>query len=220
MKIGKKKTVIFDFDGTLTDSMEIQNLSILKGLHAVGCFSVSKEDLPNHYGPTERGIISSIVPPGKKAEAWNVCLECYKELSKSMKPFDGILELLEKLIENQIEVFLVTGRNRETLDISLKDMKMESYFLKTYSGSDLGTNKEQSITTLFHEFDLSSKDVVYIGDTLDDIRMMRNISTDILSAGYSHDSKYQKQLEEQNPGNVCLSVSELEKRLMEITELH
>lgn len=220
MKLRNKKAVVFDFDGTLTDSMEIENLSMSKALSSVGCFSVSKDELTNHYGPTERGIISSIVPPGKKDEAWKNCLKYYREFAKDLKPFDGILDILSSLKERNILTLLVTGRSRETLDISLQDMHLTPYFLKTYTGSDSGTNKEESLTSLFNDFSLDKNDVLYIGDTLDDIRMMRNIQTDILSAGYSHDKEYQEMLEEKNPGNVCSSIQQLKERLMEITDKH
>ncbi len=220
MKPRSKKAIVFDFDGTLTDSMEIENLSMSKALTSVGCFSVSKDEITSHYGPTERGIISSIVPPGKKEEAWKNCLLYYRELAKDLRPFDGILDILSSLKEKKILTLLVTGRSRETLDISLHDMQLESYFQKTYTGSDSGTNKEESLTSLFKDFSLDKNEVLYIGDTLDDIRMMRNIQTEILSAGYSHDKEYQKLLEEKNPGNVCSSVQQLKTRLMEVIVNH
>ena len=193
-----KKAIVFDFDGTITDSMEMENISMAKAIHSVGCISISPEDITGHYGPTERGIISSIVPPGKEEEAWKNCLVYYRELSKNLKPFDGIIDILSSLKQRESMIFLVTGRSRETLDISLHDMNLERYFLKTYTGSDSGTNKEKSLTSLFNDFNLKN----------------------ILSAGYSHDKDYRIQLEKKNPGNVCASVQELKNRLMEITESH
>ena len=216
MKNKSKKAVVFDFDGTITNSMSLQNYCIVKGLESVGCFSVKENNVSDFYGPTERGIISLIVPPGKKDEAWSKCLEVYKEKAKDLKPFDGMIDLFKFLQSKNIKIFLVTGRNRETLDISLDDMKLGSYFINTYSGSDLGTNKEESITTLLNDYSLTKEETVYIGDTLDDIRMMRNVNIDIISAGYSHNLEYQNQLEASNPNNVCKSIEELKEKLSQI----
>lgn len=215
-----KKTVVFDFDGTLTDSMSVENHCMVKAMQSVGCFSVSEEKLPNYYGPTERGIIKAVVPPDRLEEAWANCLNIYRETSKNLKPYPGIEEILRMLKSNGVKVFLVTGRSKETLDISLENMDLTGYFLKTYSGSDSGTNKEESLTTLIHDFSLSKEETIYIGDTLDDIRMMGNIGIDIISAGYSHTEEYRKQLEIKNPGLVVDSLGSLRTLLMKITGSH
>lgn len=213
MKNKLKKAVVFDFDGTITNSMPTVNYCMVKAMQYVGSFSVDENTVSDHYGPTERGIISSIVPPGNEDKAWAKCLEIYKEKAKEIQPYDGIIDVFKFLINKGIQIFLVTGRSRETLDISLKEMNLSSYFINTYSGSDLGTNKETSIETLLKDYSLNKEEIVYIGDTLDDIRMMRNISVDIISVSYSHDKNYHKQLEEKNHGMVVSSIKDLKDKL-------
>ncbi len=213
MKNTIKKAVVFDFDGTITNSMPTVNYCMVKAMQYVGSFVVDENTVSDHYGPTERGIISSLVPPGSLDIAWAKCLEIYKEKAKEIKPYEGIIDVFNFLKEKGIQVFLVTGRSRETLDISLKEMNLSSYFIDTYSGSDLGTNKETSLETLLKEYSLTKEETVYIGDTLDDIRMMRNISVDIISVSYSHDANYHKLLEEKNHDMVCSSIPELKDKL-------
>ena len=74
--------------------------------------------------------------------------------------------------------------------------------------------------TLIHDFSLSKEETIYIGDTLDDIRMMGNIGVDIISAGYSHTEEYRRQLEIKNPGLVVDSLRSLKTLLMKITGSH
>lgn len=185
------------------------------GCASVGINGINKEIVHSHYGPTEYGILKELVPPGDLEKAWKACLSYYKEASKSLVPFEGIKDLLQTLSEKKCLLLLVTGRSKDTLEISLPDLGLDSYFVKCYTGSDEGTNKEKSIETIFKDYGIGKEDILYIGDTLDDIRMMRSISVDILSVSYSHDLKYQEELMKKNPGNVCTSVSELKKRILD-----
>lgn len=212
----KKKAFAFDFDGTLTLSFHVEDYCMTESIRQVGYPFVTEEIVHQNYGPTEDGIIAKLVDKKDFDKAWEICLRLYKEISKDLKPFEGIPELLEDLSKKGVSLFLLTGRSRQTLDISLHDLHLEPYFKQCYTGSRLGTNKEISMKKLCEEHHYSMDDVLYIGDTLDDIRMMNSLPCDILSAGYSHDLKYQSCLEEKNPGRVVSSVKELHQRLTEL----
>lgn len=211
----KKSVVAFDFDGTLTSSIDMEDRSMAYGCESVGIHGMNREILHCHYGPTEYGILKELVPPGDLKNAWEAFLSYYRKASKDLLPYEGIKELLKTLSEKKCLLLLVTGRSKETLDISLPDLGLDSYFAKCYVGSESGTNKEQSMEKIFHDYGIGKDDILYIGDTLDDIRMMKAIDVDILSVSYSHDLKYQEELIKANPGNVCTTVSELTKRILD-----
>ena len=213
--MNKKTALAFDFDGTLASSFTLEDDVMSKACQAVG-FDVTPEEIHSHYGPTESGIIRDIVGDDRFDEAWKVCIGLYKEGSRKLKPYDGIPELLNLLASHKVLVVLLTGRSRTTLDISLKDFGLENDFVRCYVGSETGENKQYSIVQVMKDYGLEPKDVLYIGDTLADIRMMRSVNIDILSAGYSHPRDYQALLEEQNPGNVMTSVDELKERLLNL----
>jgi phosphoglycolate phosphatase-like HAD superfamily hydrolase len=212
----KKTAFAFDFDGTLTLSFSMEDDCMAKACQAVGFKDVTPAIIHQNYGPTEDGIIRKLVGEANFRKAWAFFLDYYAKESKKLKPFKGIPELLKTLSQKKCLVILLTGRSRESLEISLADLGLSSCFIRAYTGSPYGTNKEKSMTSLLTDYGLAKKDVLYIGDTLEDIQMMRSIDTDILSAGYSHDSSYQQQLEKANPGNVCHSVDDLKKRLVEL----
>ncbi|MFA6829667.1 MAG: HAD hydrolase-like protein [Bacilli bacterium] len=211
----KKIVFAFDFDGTLASSFMLEDYCMAKACQEAGFPLVNEETVHQFYGPTEDGIIRKIVGDAKFSIAWECFKTIYTEKSKDLKAFDGLHSLLQSL-NKETKIALLTGRSRLTLDISLKDIGLDDCFPAIYTGSPFGSNKEASMLSLIHDFHIQKKDVVYIGDTLEDIKMMKNISVDIISAGYSHDLLYQGQLEELNPGNCVNTISQLADKIQDI----
>jgi phosphoglycolate phosphatase-like HAD superfamily hydrolase len=206
----------FDFDGTIGDSLELESETMLFTIQKYYDPSFTQAMLIASYGPTEEGIIRRYVPKEKGDEAWAYSLSLYRKLSPRLlsEPFPGMRELLAKYgTAPKLLTVLLTGRSKETLAISLKDLGIEGDFQKTYTGSLDGINKDQSLLRMLKDFGLEKKDVLYIGDTIEDVKTMGKIGVDILSAGYGHDKEYQAKLEALNPGRVAHSVRELDELL-------
>lgn len=215
--MNKKRCVCFDFDDTLVHSDGLIRESIVRTLNYFGNNEVKREDVVKYFGPSEPGILANILSQDDYPAALPYFFQTYSELQKEfLKPEKKITDLLERVSKvDGLLVLLVTGRSQETLDISLNYLGYEKYFAKTYSGSMDGINKDESMKEALHDFDLEKEDVVYIGDSLADIRVMKENDYDILSAGYFHDEEYQKRLKEENP-NTFVTVDELEDALFKI----
>ena len=211
----EKKTILaFDFDGTLTSSFGVEDYSMAEACRQCGKPETTEQDIHDFYGPTESGIIRKIVGEENFGKAWSVFLDVYSKKSKELKPFPGLLKLLEKLSKKpKVLLILLTGRSRESLEISLKDLKLSGYFVKFYWGSEKGANKGASMQKILSDYGVERKDILYIGDALEDVSMMREEKIDIVSAGYSHSAEYQKKLEEVNPGLVAKDIQSLSKLL-------
>ena len=78
-----------------------------------------------------------------------------------------------------------------------------------------GINKDESMKEAMHDFDLEKKDMLYIGDTLEDISVMKENDFDIFSAGYFHDEEYQKRLLSENQ-NTFTSVKGLSDAILKV----
>jgi phosphoglycolate phosphatase-like HAD superfamily hydrolase len=220
-----KKTVLaFDFDGTIANSVYLEKYTIFttaeKFMDAKTLAAFDKSHVEKYYGPTEKGIIKKLVPKESFPAAWDYFIKLYNEQSRIMmpKPFDGIKGLLNKYSQRKdVLVVMLTGRSPETLAISLKDLGLEPYFAKCYTGAMTGVNKDKSILKLLHDYGLNKNDVLYIGDTVADIKVMRKVNVDLISAVYGYPKDYQDSIDKLNPSLVAHTVQELDELLKKAT---
>lgn len=219
-RMTKKNVLIFDFDGTIADTANLVKSTLVNTIHEYGHPEITTENIEEHFGPTESGILRNILGEKIFPEAWTSYLEDYIRVqSECIKKIPGMDELLEELSHQRvILLLLVTGRSKETMDISLSYLNYESYFSKCYSGSMDGINKDENILQVLDDYGLEKENIVYIGDTLADVHTMREIDVDVLSVDYcGFDKEGKELLEKENPGNVFYSVDELKERIKEIT---
>lgn len=216
--MNRKKVLCFDFDGTLADSDNLERESIVQTLEYFGNEEITRENLTDHYGPTEPGILQKALGDEESVAAIPHFYATYSELQEQyLKKSEEIEAMLKKIREKHPEtlLLLITGRSEETLDISLNYLGYGPYFAKTYTGSDEGINKDESMKKAMHDFDLEKEDMLYIGDTLADIRVMKENGFDIFSAGYYHEKAYQDELRKENE-NTFTTIRELTEALLAI----
>lgn len=213
----KKNIFVFDFDGTIADSNELEKATMVEAIHRYHDENFRPDDIFLFFGPTEEGILRKIVREDRREEAVSFFYDYYeKRQDDLLRPFEGMEDILRLLKEKEKRIFLLTGRSAKTLNMSLERLGFAPYFEACYTGSDEGINKPLNMERLIRENGLRNEDVVYVGDSLDDTRSMKTAKVDLLSAGYSHSLDYQEELRKNNPGNVVSSVLELRTRIEEI----
>lgn len=213
----RKKCICFDFDDTLVKSLGLTKESLIRTLNYFGHNEITMENLHDYFGPTEPGIITNILGEDEALAALPYFYQTYSELqSELLVKNDEITEMLESLSKRpDLLILLITGRSQETLDISSHFLDYEKYFKKTYVGSMDGINKDESMKEAMHDFDLEKEDMLYIGDTLEDISVMKENDYDIFSAGYFHDEEYQKKLTSENE-NTFTSIKDLYDAILKV----
>lgn len=217
----KKNVVVFDFDGTIANSTRLEHTALLNTIHEYGFDEINEDNLESYFGPTESGILKNILGEDRFAEAWTFFIEDYLRLQDSLlERIPGIDELLSLLSKrNDVLLALITGRSKETLDISLEFLGYDAYFSKLYTGSDEGINKDESIDCLLQDYGVQKHNIIYVGDTVADIKTMKDHQIDILSVSYSQfELDKKEELERLNPGNVVKTVEELKERLLALVE--
>lgn len=214
--MNKKKVLCFDFDGTLADSEQLEKESIVQTLEYFGNEEITRENLTEHYGPTEPGILQIVLGKEESVAAIPHFYATYAELqTRFLRKSEEIETMLKTIREKHPEtlLLLITGRSAETLEISLSYLGFGPYFKKTYTGSDEGINKDESMKKAMHDFDLEKEDMLYIGDTLADIRVMKENGFDIFSAAYYHEKAYQDELRKENE-NTFNTIRDLTEALL------
>ena len=216
--MNKKKAVVFDFDGTLSNSFPLVAGKITEAIAMFRKEELTEEENNSIYGPTEEGIILKLIKDkGEAKECFLRYLDLYNKYHEELLPdfIPGIRELLEELNNRNIPVFLLTGRSKESTMITLTKFNAFKYFKAIYTGGLYGEVKEELLNELASIHHYNKEDLVYIGDSLHDVPQCRRANVDIISVSYANTDSYEK-LEEINKGNVAKTVEELKAKLFKI----
>lgn len=167
-----KKTILFDLDGTLTDSGEgIINCAIY-ALERFGLPIPSRKELRVFVGPPLTDTFVKFgVPPEDAVDAVKVYRERYLPIGMyENKPYPGIQELLETL-HNAGHILCIATSKPESMAIEI----LEHFDLKKYFHYICGATfdhsrdtKEQVISYLINQCD-SEYPWVMVGDTAFDV---------------------------------------------------
>ncbi len=213
-----KKVIFFDFDGTLASTFEIVSkaFEVVEDVYMKRKFNAY--DWERISGPNEEGIINRLVPNKDDAKrAFADYVRDYRKLHNLyLKDFiPGIRELLISLKSKGYKIFVLTGRSEETLKISLEMLDGYKYFDGFYRGSTEGMVKDKVMLSAFKEHGFNKDEVVYVGDTKEDIIQCKSIGVDIVSVVYDNFASHPN-FEELNPGRIAHSVKEVEDIILKL----
>ncbi len=209
------KAFVFDFDNTLLNSDYLVVGSFFKGYEKVMGKKVSIEEVISNYGPDEEGVFYRLMKNKEKAAlAFKYYLEEYELLEEKLFK-DGFdkeyLELLKSIKDKGFKLFLVTGRSKDSTLISLKYFNLEDIFDDIYCGSFYGVNKPDSFKKLEKDYSLTNDQLIYFGDTLNDINSCKEVDVKICSVGMYVDEKSKNVLKENNNFKVVNTFAELKE---------
>ena len=166
------KTILFDLDGTLTDSGEgIINCAIL-ALEHFGLPVPSREEMRVFVGPPLHDtFIKFGVPADQTDEAIAIYRSRYIPIGKfENTPYPGIREMLAALQADGYKLFVATSKPETTSVEILEHFDMAKYFTKI-CGAALDrsrVSKEDVIAYLLEQND-AGEEIIMVGDTAFDV---------------------------------------------------
>lgn len=202
------KTVIFDLDGTIGDTLPLCVTAFKKAIEPLGGVTLTPREIISHFGPSEEGVIRELFPD-RYEEALELFINSYRELhDMAPRPFDGITDLLAFLKSKGIKNTIVTGKGMRTLQITLKKYGIASYFDILEAGSPEGPCKAAKIRKILDELGITAQEALYVGDAPTDITESREVGVEVASAAWASTAEPEL-LEQMNPGHVFDSVAGL-----------
>lgn len=208
------KVLCFDFDGTLGDSFAFVFQSFDYIFYKYLKIHMTQELFDKLTGPDEKGFLLNMFKDQYKEEYWDEFLTYYKENAhKYIKLFPGNYELLESLKKKGYHLVFLTGRSYDTAIISLKDLRIYEFFEKIYSGSPSGCIKDKLLIKVAKEYRTASENVLYIGDSLQDIKDAKAAGSPIISVLFSN-PQWWSDVKKNNP-NYAINQKELENKIEE-----
>lgn len=213
------KTVIFDFDGTLADTLPVCFLAFESVFKKFDNREVTSEEIMAMFGPSETGIIRENLRNNNYDEAIELYYEIYRERHKNIvQNNEDINTLLRLLKTNGYKLGIVTGKARRSLDISLDCLGLNNYFDVIITGDDVELPKPhpEGIYKALEFLDVLPNEAVFLGDS--DADIMAGKQANVLTIGVHWLPNYQTINFNVQPDEVYSSVNELiasfsEKRL-------
>ena len=202
-----EKVIIFDFDGTIADTLDtVVNISNRLAAN-FGYKQTSQEEIAYLKNLNSREIIKQSgisifkVPYLiKKVKA-----ELNKEI-KNLKPIPGIKEALTQIKNQNYQLLILTSNSKENVISFLEENDMQNLFEFIVSGATL-FGKRRIINNILKQENLNSQQVFYVGDETRDIEAARKSGIKVIAVSWGFNSK--KVLAEQNPDYLIHHPQEL-----------
>lgn len=204
------KTLIYDFDGTIGDTLPICIAAFKKAVTPFLDRDISDEEIVSTFGPSEEGTIQALIPDHFD-EGIHAYWQAYKELQyMAPKAFDGIQQLLDDTARAGFQNILVTGKARTSADISLEQYGLTKDFKMILTGSPKGPNKPENIVKALKETGTDASDALYVGDAPSDITSAHAANIKIAAALWGSIIEPEK-VAALKPDYTCHSVAEFRK---------
>lgn len=200
------KVIIFDFDGTLADTIDIL-LSITNRLSAeFGFKSATKEELAQLSNLNSWQILQY---SGISIFKFPLLIRRLKAELHSQVPhiqlFPGIKEVLLELKKRGFQLGIITSNSRENVLGALEKNGLQDTFTFIYSGSTFG--KHKVINKWLKIENIHTEKVVYVGDEIRDIDAAKKTGIKVIAVGWGFNSP--QALAAQNPNFLIERPQEL-----------
>ena len=166
------KTILFDLDGTLTDSGEgIINCAIL-ALEHFGCPISDREEMRTFVGPPlHESFIRHGVPADKTDEAIRVYRSRYIPIGAyENTPYPGVETLLQSLKQQGHTLYVATSKPEEMSVKILEHFGLAKYFHRI-CGASMDTSRSSKEDVIAYLLSLCGRDenILMVGDTKFDV---------------------------------------------------
>jgi HAD superfamily hydrolase (TIGR01509 family) len=178
------KCIIFDIDGTLTQTNDLIFASFNHVTQKYLGKTLSSEEIVSLFGPPEEGALARVFPASMVEPAMEELCSFYQEHHATMASLHpGMERALDILRDRNIHVAVFTGKGRRTTDITLKALGIAHYFGLVVSGNDVAHHKPapDGIRRVLAEFGVEAGQTLMIGDAIGDLTAARAVGVPVAS---------------------------------------
>lgn len=167
-----QKAILFDLDGTLTDSGEGIINSVIPALEHYGIAIPPREELRVFVGPPLHDTFLRFgVPADQLENATKIYRSRYIPIGKfENAPYPGIPELLETLKAQGHKLFVATSKPEPMAVEILEHFDLARYFDRICGASmDTSRSSKEAVIAYLLEQNGSAENMVMVGDTKYDV---------------------------------------------------
>ena len=166
------RAVIFDLDGTLVDSFGIVLFAWNESVGRILERTFELHELMARFGPTELAMVRREIPLDCADDACRNFMRAYEsDHARLAKVFDGIPQLLDALRDACMPLGLMTGKGRDTCDVTLAKLGWTDRFASVITGDECPKPKPapDGVLQVARELGVPPSQCVFIGDSPADI---------------------------------------------------
>ena len=183
----KYKAVIFDLDGTLTDTLEDLFISVNHALNSCGLPERSLEEVRRFVGNGVRKLIERSVPEGTAATQLEKCFEAFKahyiiHCQDHTCLYPGIATLLMTLHAKGYRMAVVSNKLQKGVDEIVR-----TYFkgvIDAAIGEQAGIPRKPApdmVDAALKQLGVSKEEAIYVGDSDVDLQTAKNAGLPCIS---------------------------------------
>jgi HAD superfamily hydrolase (TIGR01509 family) len=184
------KSLVFDFDGTIADSMQvvlqIYN-SILAPAYHIRPIGKEEEELFRSKDPRSllrsNGVNIFRLPV--------LVLRAHKEINKKIneiRPVNQILEILKKLRSSSLTLGVCTSNSQKNVLAFLDENHVPDLFDFIYSGKHL-FGKHKLIHKLLKEQKLNKEETLFVGDEIRDVEAAHRAGLKVIAVTWGYNNR-------------------------------
>ncbi len=182
-----KKAVIFDFDGTICDTLSDCADCYNAVLRSFGYPEKSEDIYRSVFGNTLAEIVRRILPEEERSrEKIDAVAACYRKTyaswdKKKSLPFPGVMDSLLKLREAGLVLAVNSNKVQEIL-IDMTEHAFPGIFSEVigHSSELPGKPDPAGVLSILGKYGLTAADAVYVGDGRSDIETAENAGIPIV----------------------------------------
>jgi len=207
--------LIFDFDGTLTDSIPAAIESIQDMIAELGYSRKTKEEIREHIGFGERALVSGSIMTEDDEKVKAAQKVYYKHVSDRLGEvslYPHVKELLE-LFKNKIKI-IISNKRDEFIKKILDDHGLTRYFKEVLGGDQAPCLKPDpcALLKMIEKYKIPNNRVLFIGDMTVDVETGKNAGVKTCAATYGFDGK--EKLKKSNPDLLIDDILELKELII------
>ena len=193
MRVLKRyRACIFDLDGTLLDSRKGFEIALKEALGEQG-ISVDGQELASFIGPPIRTILKKVIP-GMAEGLIEQVVARYREVFDEREClnanlYQGVHGILSSLINDHVIIILATNKPQRATERVVDHFGIKKYFTAVMCpnpSTHFNPTKEELISKAVESIPVSSRHLLMVGDTIEDLKAAQSVGTDFAAALYGY----------------------------------
>jgi len=207
-------TILFDFDGTIADSLNTIFDTYNEVAEANGCKLASKDDIEKYRGMHAKEILADL-----SISLWKLPLvmistvSTFKKKVQSLPLSLNIKKTLQKLQKEGYHLHIISSNSEENIRLFLRHHEIDFFESILSCGTDL-LGKGRFIKKFLKNHQLKPEQVIYVGDEVRDIEAAKASNIRIIAVSWGYNTR--EKLDEMQPDYLIDKPEELATLMVEI----